>query len=146
LRVTEIRVRPSKRDPSKASLSVHGVLADAGWEGANPRRSGVNLGLVAAAPPACCTIAEQFWMEPRPRRFKFWDMHRSGRVCPPVGDMRVGVSGPGRAVFKLFAPRIDLPTEIALDTALQVVIGNHCSVGTLPFKALQQRGRALVYP
>ena len=71
---------------------------------------------------------------------------RGGRVCPPVGDMRVGVSGPGRAVFKLYAPRIDVPTETALDMTLQVVIGNRCSVGTLPFTALQQRGRALVYP
>jgi hypothetical protein len=60
LRVTEIRVRPSKRDPSKASLSIHGVLADAGWTGANPRRSGVDLGLVATTSPACCTIEQQF--------------------------------------------------------------------------------------
>lgn len=122
------------------------MLADAGWSGANPRRSGVDLGLVAAGPPACCTIEQQFWMEPHPKRFKFWDMHRRGRICPPLGDMQVRVSGPGRAVFQLFAPRIDVSTETALDMALQVVIGNRCSVGTLPFTALQQRGRTLVYP
>jgi hypothetical protein len=36
------------------------VLADAGWTGANPRRSGVDLGLVATTSPACCTIEQQF--------------------------------------------------------------------------------------
>jgi hypothetical protein len=122
------------------------VLADAGWAGANPRRSGVDLGLMAAGAPACCTIEQEHWMEPHPNRFKFWDMHRAGSVCPPVGDMRVGVSHPGRAVFKLFAPHIDVATETVSDMTLQVVIGNRCSVGTLPFTALQQRGRTFVYP
>jgi hypothetical protein len=141
-----MRVRPSKRDPSKATVTVQGVLADAGWAGANPRRSGADLGLVAEGPRACCTIGQQFWMEPHPKRFKFWDMHRSATICPPLRDMRVRVSGPGRAAFKIYAPRIDVATETVSDMTLEVVIGNRCSAGTLPFTALHRRGRTLVYP
>jgi len=143
--VTKVRLRPRRDDPSKGRLGIRGVLADAGWEDANPHQSGVQLGLLPAAePPLCCTVGQQFWMAPRRTQFNFWDMRRA--ICPPVGDMRINVRGPGRAAFKLTAPKVDLSNGMAADMALEVIIGNHCSIGGLPFDALRRKGRTLVYP
>jgi len=83
-------------------------------------------------------------MAPRRTQFNFWDMHRA--ICPPVGDMRINVRGPGRAGFKLTAPQIDLSDGMAADMRLEVIIGDHCSNGVLPFDALRRKGRTLVYP
>jgi hypothetical protein len=145
LQVTSIRLKPRKNNPSKARLSVRGVLADAGWADADPRLSGVNLGLIASAGrPDCCTVEQEFWMEPRRTQFDFWDKRRG--ICPPLNDMRITVRRRGRAAFEFRAPLVDLTAGMPEDLTLEVIIGNHCSIGGLPFTALRRQGGALVYP
>jgi hypothetical protein len=145
LQVTSIRLKPRKNNPSKARLSVSGVLADAGWADADPRLSGVNLGLLTSSArlPDCCTVEQQFWMEPRRTQFDFWDKRRS--ICPPLNDMRITVRR-GRAAFELRALAVDLTAGMPPELTLEVIIGDHCSIGALPFTALRRQGGALVYP
>jgi hypothetical protein len=61
---------------------VRGVLADAGWDGVDPQRSGVDLGVERIAGlSTCCTVPQQHWMKRGRTEFKFWDMHQT--ICPP---------------------------------------------------------------
>ena len=143
--MTSLRVKPRKGDFSQARVSVRGVLADAGWADVDPQRSGVDLGIVTAAGrPACCTVEQQFWMEPRRTQFDFWDKRRS--ICPPLNDMRITVRRRGRAAFEFRALSVDLTAGMPPDLTLEVIIGDHCSIGALPFTALRRQGGALVYP
>jgi hypothetical protein len=82
-------------------------------------------------------------MVPRRTQFNFWDMRRD--LCPPVADMRINVRGPGRAAFRLSA-QIDVSEGMAADLTFEVIIGDRCSIGALPFDALRRKGRTLVYP
>ena len=146
LRLTSLRLTPRKNDPSRGSLKVRGVLADAGWAGVDPRRSGVDLAVQRVAGlPTCCTVEQQHWMRRGPAEFKFWDMHRT--VCPPLSDMRINVSRTGRATFRFFAPRIDLTPGLGSELTLGAVVGNRCSLGSLSVGSLQRKtGGRLVYP
>jgi len=145
LRVTSLRVKPRKDDPSKARVLIRGVLADAGWVNVDPKQSGVNLGLATAAElSACCTVDQQLWMRPNRVLFDFWDKRRG--ICPPLADMQIYVRRTGRATFKLFAPQADMPTDPTSDFGFGVAIGDRCSTGALPLTALRPRRRALVYP
>jgi hypothetical protein len=82
-------------------------------------------------------------MRPTRTRFDFWDKRRG--ICPPLSDMQIAVRRSGRTEFRFFAPRAELPGT-AEDITLGVVIGDRCSIGTLPATSLRQKGRALVYP
>jgi hypothetical protein len=145
--VTSVRLKPKKSDPSKGSLKVHGVLADAGWAGVDPQQSGVDLGVERVAGlSTCCTVAQQHWMKRGATEFKFWDMHRT--ICPPLSDMRINVSRRGRATIRFFAPRIDLTPGVGgPELMLGAIVGNRCSLGSLSLSSLQQKknGRQ-VYP
>jgi hypothetical protein len=147
LRVTFVRLKPRKNDPSTASLKVHGVLADAGWAGVDPQQSGVDLGVSALPePPSCCSIDQQFWMKRGQTEFKFWDMHHRS-ICPPLHDMRINVSHAGRATFRFFAPRIDRTMGLLPQVTFGAVVGNRCSLGNLLVTSLQQKKNGeLVYP
>ena len=139
-------VKPKKRNPSKGTLKVHGVLADAGWAGVDPQQSGVNLGVQRIAGlSTCCTIEQQHWMKRGPTNFKFWNMRRT--ICPPLSDMRIKVSRAGRATFRFYAPEIDLGGTGSPELKLGAIVGNRCSIGNVSLTSLQQKknGR-LVYP
>src|SRR5262249_7915995 len=123
-----------------------GVLADAGWAGVDPQQSGANLGVQRIAGlSTCCTIEQQHWMKRGPTDFKFWNMRRT--ICPPLSDMRIKVSRQGRAPFRFFAPRIDLPATGSPDLKLGAIAGARCSFGNLSLTSLQQKKNGqLVYP
>lgn len=139
-------MKPKKSDPSKGTLKVHGVLADAGWAGVDPQQSGVDLGaLRIAGLSTCCTIEQQHWMKRGRTNFKFWNMRRT--ICPPLSDMRISVSRKGRATFRFYAPEIDLTGTGGPDFRLGAIIGNRCSLGSLSLTSLQQKKNGgFVYP
>jgi hypothetical protein len=144
--VTSFYLKPKKSDPSHGVLKVHGVFADAGWAGVDPRQSGVNLGVQrGGGQSTCCNIAPEHWMKRGPTTFKFWDMH--GIVCPPLSDMRIIVSPEGRATFRFYAPRVDLTAPAAPDVVVGAIVGDRCSFGSLSVATLRQKKNgALVYP
>jgi hypothetical protein len=139
-------VKPKKRDPSKGTLKVHGVLADAGWAGVDPQQSGVALGVQRIAGlSTCCTIEQQHWMKRGPTDFKFWNMRRT--ICPPLSDMRIKVSHKGRATFRFYAPEVDLTRTGSPELNLGAIVGNRCSTGNLSLLSLRQKNNGrLVYP
>jgi hypothetical protein len=144
--LTLVSVKPKKSDPSKGTLKVHGVLADAGWAGVDPQQSGVNLGVQRIAGlSTCCTIEQQHWMKRGSTNFKFWNMRRT--ICPPLSDMRIKVSRKGRATFRFYAPEIDLTGTGSSQLQLGAIVGNRCSVGSVSLTSLQQKKNGgLGYP
>jgi hypothetical protein len=52
----------------------------------------------------------------------------------------------GSAGFVVVASGIDATEDVVTDTVLWVVIGRHCSVGSLSVDRLRRRGRTFVWP
>jgi hypothetical protein len=145
LQVTSITFKPRKRNPAKSRLVIRGVLADSGWGDVDPQRANVNVGtILRGADPSCCTIDEQFWLKLFPTRYGFWDPLQ--RICPPIVDSTLIVRRNGSAGFVVVARGSDATEEMLTEMALGVVVGGHCSVGTLSIDHLRRRGQTLVWP
>jgi hypothetical protein len=52
----------------------------------------------------------------------------------------------GSAGFVIVARGIDATEDRVTDTLLGVIVGRHCSVGSLSIDHLRRRGRTLVWP
>ena len=145
LLVTSIRVQHRKRNPSKSKTVIRGVLADSGWSDVDPRQANVNLGVAfRGTAPSCCTIDDQFWLKLFPTRYGFWDPLR--RICPPIVDGTIIVHRNGSAGFVVVIRGGDTTEDMLTDTTIGVIVGRHCSVGTLSIDTLRRRGRTLVWP
>jgi hypothetical protein len=74
-------------------------------------------------------------------------------VRPPGGGPDAGerpdgvpVGRTGSVGFKITAPGVEVNETTLPEISIGVVIGSHCSVGTVPQISLRQKGRLLVYP
>ena len=124
---------------------IRGVLADSGWGDVDPRRANVNVGmLLQGADPSCCTIDEQFWQKLFPTRYGFWDPLR--RICPPIVDGTLIVRRDGSAGLVVVARGSDTTEDMLTDISLGVLVGSHCSVGSLNIGHLRRRGHSFVWP
>jgi len=125
-------------------LVISGVLANSGWADVDPRQDDVHIGIQMGGETSTCTVDSRFWTKNFPAHFGFFDQKRS--ICPPLACVSLVVRRNGSAGFKITAPGVDLTEEDLKDVQIGVVIGRHCSAGTLSLSTLRRKGRALVYP
>jgi hypothetical protein len=144
LRVTSFKFTPKSGRSTKGRLILGGVLADSGWAGVDPRKDDVNICVQIGGTTSCCTVDTQHWTKDFAAHFGFWDQKRT--ICPPIACTSLVVRRTGSAAFKITAPGAELTEEMLKQIQLGVVIGDHCSVGSLSLTDVRRKGRALVYP
>jgi hypothetical protein len=123
---------------------VRGVLADSGWGDVDPRKSGVVMAVQTSPLNGCCTVGPESWQKLFKGHYGFFDQQRG--ICPPLACASVTVHRTGSVSFKLTAPGIEVTETTLPDILLGAVIGQHCSVGSVPPITLRQKGNALVFP
>jgi hypothetical protein len=109
-----------------------------------PRKNDVLIAAQASEVNGCCTVDTQSWQKTFQGHFGFFDQQRS--ICPPLACASLTVRRTGGVGFKITAPGVDVSETTLPEIAIGVVIGSHCSVGTVPQITLRRKGHVLVYP